>query len=108
METTDLEHLIEQPLWLKVLDIYSELIIQAGQDRQEDEQGTRWAGRIASLSELDADELSQVHGQLIAYGWLTFQLEGREQGLQYRITSSGKKAREQARKLAEQHEQTAA
>ncbi|WP_417849728.1 hypothetical protein [Thalassoglobus sp.] len=108
MDIAELEQLVDQPLWMKVLETYNELIIQAGQERLEDEQGTRWASRIISLDETDADELSWIHGQLIAYGWLTFQLEGREEGLLYRITSAGKKASEQARKLAEQQEEVAA
>lgn len=92
MDDTDLQQLLEEPVLKQVLELYSELIIQAGEERADDEQGTRWAKRIQELSDIEADQLSAIHGQLIAFGWLTFQLEGRNSGLLYRITSDGKKA----------------
>lgn len=104
----DLKLLIEQPVWQQVLEIYTELIVQAGQQRSEEDQGTRWAQRIAELDEIDGAELSSIHGQLIAFGWLTFQLEDRNAGLMYRITTAGKKASELAKKSALEEDQSAA
>lgn len=104
----ELNLLLEQPVWQQVLDIYCELIAQAGQERGEDEQGTRWAQRIAELSDVDKQELSVIHGQLIALGWLTFQLEDRNSGLMYRITADGKKANELAKARSQQDNQSAA
>ena len=108
MDDMDLQLLIEQPLWRQVLDIYTDLIIQAGQDRSEEDQGTRWTRRIAELDLIESEELSAIHGQLIALGWLTFQLEDRNAGLMYRITTAGKKACEQAKKAACEADQSAA
>lgn len=108
MDDMDLQLLIEQPLWQQVLEIYTELIVQAGQQRSEEDQGTRWTQRIAEFDEIDGEELSTIHGQLIALGWLTFQLEDRNAGLMYRITTAGKKASEQAKKAVREEEQSAA
>ena len=108
MDNMDLQLLIEQPIWQQVLEIYTDLIIQAGQQRSEEDQGTRWTQRIAELDQIDGEELSAIHGQLIALGWLTFQLEDRNAGLMYRITNAGKKACELAKKAGCEEDQTAA
>ncbi|MBT5020354.1 MAG: hypothetical protein HON04_16605 [Planctomicrobium sp.] len=98
MDDIDLHHLLEEPVLQQVLEIYSELITLAGEDRAEDEQGTRWANRILELTDTDPAALSSIHGRLIAFGWLTFQIEDRNSGLMYRITSDGKKACDWAKK----------
>lgn len=98
MDDIDLQYLLEEPVLQQVLETYSELIIRAGEDRTEEEQGTRWANRIHELADTDPAALSSIHGQLIAFGWLTFQIEDRNSGLMYRITSDGKKACDWAKK----------
>ena len=108
MDEMDLNLLLEQPVWQQVLEIYSELISQVGQDRDKDEQGTRWAERIADLNDVESDELSIIHGELIALGWITFQIEGRSSGLMYRITAEGKKASELAKARLADDDQSAA
>lgn len=104
----DLNLLLEQPVWQQVLELYNELISQIGQDRDKEEQGTRWAERIAELNDVESDELSIIHGELIALGWLTFRIEGRDSGLMYRITAEGKKASELVRSRLAEDEQIAA
>lgn len=84
--------LIDQPELTQILETYQALIEQAGEERSDDEQGVRWANRIPEISGVETAELSSLHGQLIAMGWLTFQLEGRNNGLMYRITAEGRKA----------------
>lgn len=100
MDEMDQQQLLEQPELIRVLELYSELIVQAGEDRDNEELGTRWAQRIVELPNLEAKTLSSLHGQLIALGWLTFQLEDRNSGLMYRLTAEGKRACEWANKLS--------
>lgn len=85
----EIEHdcLADNPDWLKVLQLYAEKI---DQPRGDDEQGVRWIERIEQLDDLSAEQVSEIHGQLIAQGWLTFQLEGRQSGLLYRLTNLGR------------------
>ena len=55
----------------------------------------RWLSRIDEVDGVDSDELPSVHGKLIAYGFLKFQLSGRD-GLVYQLTSLGRRGAEPA------------
>ncbi|HWL09540.1 MAG TPA: hypothetical protein VNQ76_14115 [Planctomicrobium sp.] len=53
--------------------------------------GPRWADRVISMNEVTPDELSKIHGKLIAMGWLHFQLEDGQNGLVYRVSPEGRR-----------------
>lgn len=55
-----------------------------------------WLDRIDSLPEFSADQLTRMHGQLIALGFLKFEIAGRSVGLRYQISPRGKQAIERA------------
>jgi hypothetical protein len=48
--------------------------------------------RVAEVPKVDPATLSNVHGRLIAFGFLKFDLSGRELGMRYQLTSLGKQA----------------
>ncbi len=58
----------------------------------EDEptERTRWIVRIREINGVPQDCLAPSHGRLIALGHLQFQLQGRDAGVVYRITSTGR------------------
>lgn len=53
------------------------------------EDEARWVPRIVELGNVPPEELSQMHGQLIAWGLLEFQLAGRASGVHYRLSRLG-------------------
>lgn len=55
-----------------------------------------WLDRIDSLPEFSAEQLTRMHGQLIALGFLKFEIAGRSVGLRYQISPRGKQAMERA------------
>ncbi len=55
-----------------------------------DNEQTRWVARIREIEGVPQDCLAPSHGRLIALGHLQFQLQGRDAGVVYRITSTGR------------------
>jgi hypothetical protein len=53
-------------------------------------RASRWVQRITRLPGIAADELSKIHGRLIAYDLLKCDLAGRSDGMVYQLTSTGK------------------
>lgn len=51
-----------------------------------------WVARLNRIEGIDIDRMAPIHGRLIAHGFLQFQLQGREEGVVYRLTSAGRKA----------------
>ncbi len=86
----DLHILREQTHCLDILQAYADW-----EKSREEPTESRWRERL-SVEEESADELaeawSNAHGLLIAYGWLDIELKGRSVGMQYRITTDGKRA----------------
>lgn len=86
----DLHILREQTHCLDILQAYADW-----EKSREEPTESRWRERL-SVEEESAEELgeawSNAHGLLIAYGWLDIELKGRSIGMQYRITTDGKRA----------------
>lgn len=49
-----------------------------------------WVSRLREVDGVPQDHLVPVHGRLIAHGLLQFQLQGREDGVVYRVTAAGR------------------
>ena len=49
-----------------------------------------WVARLRSVDGIPADRLAPIHGRLIAHGLLQFQLQGRDEGVLYRVTTAGR------------------
>lgn len=63
-----------------------------------------WLDRICDLDGVEDDRLCEIHGKLIAAGFLNFQMRNRITGLEYRVANAGKqyltRKLEQASELA--------
>ncbi|GAB4142390.1 MAG: hypothetical protein Tsb009_12670 [Planctomycetaceae bacterium] len=59
--------------------------------QQTDPEHNGWVQRLIRIGDLEPERLSHIHGQLIAFGYLKFQLGGRTTGVQYRISPEGRK-----------------
>lgn len=53
-----------------------------------------WAPRLTEVDGLDSDDLSKVHGRLIAYGLLKCDLADRAAGVVYQLTTEARRALE--------------
>jgi hypothetical protein len=56
----------------------------------EDERDD-WLPRIESLEGFDPERLSELHGRLIALGWLGFEVSDRTTGMRYKISRDGQR-----------------
>lgn len=101
MDDHDFQRLLEEPHWVGLLQEYAERVEQVVHDREAEESGPRWAPRLETFQELPPEDLSLAHGELIALGWLTFQLGDRNNGLAYRLTPEG---RQVLQRLEKHHE----
>ncbi|HCS53032.1 hypothetical protein [Rubinisphaera sp.] len=103
----------DHPLCLTILQVYAENV-----RLQKEDKDSKWQDRASALvpqTEEDSSESeswSEAHGLLIAYGLLDIELAGREDGIQYRMTTDGEqllKMYEQSQKmLQDQSENTQA
>ena len=71
---------------LRVLRSYAERQIAAAAIQDHD----GWLDRMEPSGDLDADQLTRVHGQLIALGLLKFELSCRKTGLRYQVSDLGR------------------
>jgi hypothetical protein len=83
MNHPDLDAYDAHPEWNPVLQAY-------WQAQQQAEKG--WVPRLPNVVEVPADQLSAIHGRLIAHGLLRFELAGRSEGVEYQLTPLGRQA----------------
>lgn len=65
---------------------------ESGSESTARKRTPRWVQRITRVPGIDDDELSKIHGRLIAYDLLKCDLAGRADGMVYQLTSSGRSA----------------
>ena len=65
-------------------------VAATGLESDTEESATGWVARISLLEGVDTDQLSTLHGRVIALGYLKFKLIDRQIGLRYRLTPAGK------------------
>lgn len=85
----ELEQLNENPEWLDVLATYNQLIADA---KKANPEAAGWVNRLREVDGVETDDLSFIHGNLIAHGFLRFQIADRSSGMEYRLSQLGKKA----------------
>jgi hypothetical protein len=83
MNHPDLDAFDAHPEWTPLLRAY-------WQAQQQVEKG--WVPRLAMVAEVPGDQLSAIHGRLIAHGLLRFELAGRTEGVEYQLTPLGRQA----------------
>ncbi len=95
-----LEQFREHPDWHLVLQAYhaQELEQPIGEDSEVD-VSELWGVRLPKVEGVASDQLSRIHGQLIAHGLLSFQMKDGRSGVQYRVSVLGKQALDSARQV---------
>ncbi len=84
----ELEQMTENPEWCLVLIHYSQLQIQA---KEQNPEFDGWIVRQNEVEGVVSERLPRIHGKLIAFDLLKFQLSGRDSGVFYQLTRLGKK-----------------
>ena len=89
------------PIQLDALNPQNLLVMQAydvraAAARIASDQYDGWLDRIDSLPNMTSEQLTQLHGQLIALGFLKFEIAGRSVGLRYQISNRGRQILEKA------------
>jgi len=85
----ELEQLRRHPEWRTALAVYHDLQVQA---RERSPEFDGWIPRVTEVETIDAAALPSIHGKLIAFGFLKFDLSGRDAGMRYQLTPQGKQA----------------
>ncbi len=83
MEEHELEQLQRHPEWAQVLNVYQQLEQDA---RQQHPEFDGWVSRVHEVPGVEATDLPGIHGKLIAFGFLKFDLAGRDGGIRYQLT----------------------
>ncbi len=76
----ELSLLQDNPDWLVLLNAYAVA--------EPDQEG--WVARVSDLDGVELEDVPQIHGKLIAFGFLDFQLTDRNDGVLYQLTSLGR------------------
>lgn len=89
MSDFELDQLRRNPAWKAALRYYWEAQTQA---RAAQAAFDGWVPRAAQVPQVEPTQLSAVHGRLIAFGFLKFDLTNRDLGMRYQLTPLGKQA----------------
>ena len=91
MLESPIELVARDPHWRIVLETYRET---QREQRQAEPDRDSWVPRLREIDSVPPEQLSPVHGRLIAHGLLKFQLagQGASTGLEYQITPIGRRA----------------
>lgn len=89
MDELALEQLQQNPKWTSILDVYSQL---SSRSREQSTEFDGWTTRVHDVPEVPTTELAGIHGKLIAFGFLKFDLAGRDLGVRYQLTPLGRQA----------------
>jgi hypothetical protein len=74
----------------------------------DEENAEAWIPRISTVEGVESTVLSQLHGGLIARGYLKYELFGRQIGMRYRLTPEGRRAAEHPTVIVAETSTTAA
>jgi hypothetical protein len=88
MDDTDILQLPQNPDWTATLQVYYDLQQQL---RGQSSDAGVWIARQTEIPGVAAEELSAIHGKLIAFGMLKFDVGGRDVGIQYQVTHQGRR-----------------
>ena len=100
----ELTELDRQGDWRIVLNAYHTASTAA---RESAPQFNGWLGRMPDLDGFEPDQLSRIHGRLIATGYLKFQLADRDAGLQYQLSPEGRRALNGTGEISAEENETA-
>ncbi|MFY9252184.1 MAG: hypothetical protein WAO83_01925 [Fuerstiella sp.] len=78
------------------LPIMQAYAMRAATQKASVENFDGWLERINELENFAKEDLTKLHGQLIALGFLQFEISSSNLGLRYQISTKGKQALEKA------------
>lgn len=90
--TTNLDYATSENLM--VIDAYLQ---RAQTAKVADAEFNGWLERLDSVGDLSREQLTQVHGELIAAGYLKFEIGGSNVGLRYQVSPRGRQTLERLR-----------
>jgi hypothetical protein len=90
----DLAVLDANPDWRQVLLAYGEGLEgpSATGDETTDLVARGFRPRLREVAGVPAEQMTRVHGKLIAYGLLQVEIAGRTGGMMYQLTAIGRRA----------------
>lgn len=89
MAHDDLELIRRHPTWMATLQAYWDAHLQT---KKQVKEFDGWMSRLTSIPAVPAETLSGVHGKLIAFGYLKFELTPKDTSLRYQLTPLGRTA----------------
>jgi hypothetical protein len=95
----ELEQMIENPEWCLVLNHYSQ---QQLQTKKQDPEFDGWIIRQNEVEGVALEHLPRIHGKLIAFDLLKFQISSRDSGVFYKVTRVGQKMLPKLQKMLQQ------
>lgn len=87
MDELEIKQLQKNAQWMAVLERYHE---QNAQLKEKSPEFDGWVPRLHEITDVPSEELPGIHGKLIAFGFLKFDLAGRDAGIRYQLTPLGK------------------
>lgn len=88
MDELELDQLRRNPKWMLVLEQYYQIHTEF---KEKSAEFDGWVPRLGEIPETEVAELPAIHGKLIAFGFLKYDLAGRDGGIRYQLTPLGKK-----------------
>lgn len=89
MPRDNLDSLQRNPACLATLHAYWDAHVER---KQQTAEFDGWVGRMASIPDVPDEALSGIHGKLIAFGYLKFELTAKDATLRYQLTPLGRTA----------------
>ena len=89
LDDFELDQFRRHPEWRVALQAYHDLQTLA---REQSSEFDGWISRVIEVETIDPAALPSIHGKLIAFGFLKFDLSGRDAGMRYQLTPQGKQA----------------
>jgi len=89
MAFQELDLLQKHPEWLVTLQAYWDAHTSR---KKEVADFDGWIGRLTAIPAIPTETLSGIHGKLIAFGYLKFELTPKDTTLRYQLTPIGRSA----------------
>ena len=89
VDDNDIIQLKRHPDWRATLQVYDNLQ-QAIREQSPEADG--WVPRPIDFEGIDASRISSIHGKLIAFGFLKFDVSLKDIGVRYQLTPEGRRA----------------
>jgi hypothetical protein len=89
MQDLDVDPVRRNPHWLATLNAYWGRQLEL---KQQTAEADGWVPRLTAVADVPEEQLSGIHGRLIAFGYLKFELTVKDASLRYQLTPLGRTA----------------